>query len=299
MKLNFSFDIALFTTIFTIYLFACGYFYYDGIISYYGFNQVSLGISLQDYLMRGWISGLSGLFIGLLILVIAAIFHTVSEKHLYEAFIKVIFVFFTFIFLVIFNLIFKYPLLKIWGSLLWLFNYLISSRLQGFFAAIGSFWINTGKKIIFFLKPIIKDSVDSAEKFHKFDIRENSDKIDQAIAHSGRYYIYLVCFYILFFSFVFYVISIGKDSQKLSEHIFNQTHHSQIIINDKLVSDWASEKRLNIDNPVTAKIIMCGTQKCLVAIKMSNLKYQNGSTLISNHNYLIKLIDPTSYVLLK
>lgn len=45
--------------------------------------------------------------------------------------------------------------------------------------------------------------------------------------------------------------------------------------------------------------MLCGTEKCLIAIHTSNLKYENGLTLNTKNNYLMKLVNPDSYVILK
>ncbi|MEN8991500.1 hypothetical protein ABD624_05975 [Avibacterium paragallinarum] len=299
MKFNFSFDIALFTTIFTIYLFVCGYFYYDGLISYYGFNQVSLGISIQDYLMYGWVNGMSGLVVGFLILLLAALVHTVYQNNLYEVMIKFIFVFITFILLFIFNLIFKRILVKLWQILLTIFIYTINSKIQKPLSVVGLFWISLGQFTLNIIKPAAKDAIDSSEKFHNFEVIEHSEKIDKIVQSGGIYYAYLVGYYILFFTFTFYVISIGKDARKEAENEFNSTKHNQIIIDDALITDWLEAKKLTITYPAKAKVIHCGTQKCLIALHTSNLKDANGLTLNTKQNYLIKLVNTESYVELK
>lgn len=208
MKFNFSFDIALFTTIFTIYLFVCGYFYYDGLISYYGFSHVSLGISLQDYLMYGWLNGMYGLIVGFLILIIAGLVHTISQNNLYEAMVKFIFVIFTFIILFIFNLILKKLLLKFWKIMLSTFNFIIKSRLHKLLSSLGFFWITIGNKAVSIIKPAAKNAIDTSEKMHKFDVLENSESIDKVMQSSWIYNVYLMGFYILFVTFTFYVLSI-------------------------------------------------------------------------------------------
>lgn len=43
--------------------------------------------------MYGWVNGLSGLVVGFLILLLAALVHTVYQNNLYEVMIKFIFVF--------------------------------------------------------------------------------------------------------------------------------------------------------------------------------------------------------------
>lgn len=299
MKFNFSFDIAVFTTMFTIYLFVCGFFYYDGLISYYGFNHVSLGISIQDYLMYGWVSGMSGLVVGFLILLIATLVHTVYQNNLYEVMVKFIFVFFTFIFLFVFNLFFKKFLMELWQLLLSIFNTIVNSRMQKPLSVLGHFWISIGRNILNFIKPAVKDAIDTSEKLHNFDVLENSEKIDKVVQSGGIYYAYLVGFYLLFFTFTFYVISIGKDARKEAEKIFNSTGYSQLIINDELISNWIKDKKLTISYPAKAKIILCGTQKCLIAIHTSNLKYESGLSLNTKQNYIMKLVNPDSYVSFK
>src|SRR5690606_13725446 len=114
--------------------------------------------------------------------------------------------------------------------------------------------------------------IDSSEKFHNFEVIEHSEKIDKIVQSGGIYYAYLVGFYILFFTFTFYVISIGKDARKEAENEFSSTKHNQIIIDDALITDWLEAKKLTITYPAKAKVIHCGTQKCLIALHTSNLK---------------------------
>lgn len=298
MKFNFSIDLALFTTIFTIFLFACGYFYYDGLISYYGFNQISLGLSIQDYLLYGWVHGMKGFIFGLIILIIVSLMHSIQQKNLYEVFVKFLLVVFTFFVLAIVNFLFKKPYTLLCSLALYIFNSLINSFLQTPLAYFGAFVRRIGKKIGAYVKPALRDAAVTSEKIHRFDMTENDEKIKSVINDTSLYYFYLVGFYLIFAGFTLYVISIGNDGKHKAEERFNSTSHSRIILKDELLSQWTKDKGYVLSSPISAKIIFCGSEKCLIAIKTSNINYQNGATVLSKNNYLMKMVNVDSYILL-
>ena len=105
---------------------------------------------------------------------------------------------------------------------------------------------------------------------------------------------------ITFFIFIlFYIINAGKNGENEAIKNFNNTGSKQIILKNELLNEWLETKKLEIHYPVNAKILLCGSNKCLVAIPNINIKNPQYSSIPTLNNYLIMTIDTGNYIILK
>ncbi|OUY06991.1 hypothetical protein [Acinetobacter populi] len=107
MKININFDWAFITSVFTIFLYWCGYWYNYGYIKYFEYSINAFDIPIPSMVMDGLLVGIDKFFslimLFLLVSLIASITLTGWKKILLEVFSKL-----TFFFIFLYYLIYKH-----------------------------------------------------------------------------------------------------------------------------------------------------------------------------------------------
>ena len=81
MKLNISLDWAVITSIFTIFLFWCGYWYFTGYASFYHYELDAFDLPLSTLLMNGMLVGFEYVIYLILILTTLSFLLSVDKEH--------------------------------------------------------------------------------------------------------------------------------------------------------------------------------------------------------------------------
>lgn len=302
MKYTLSIDFAILTSLVSIFLFTCGYFYLDSYTNFFGFNHSSLGFSFQDYLIYGWVNNILTLFLIFVMFLIISLVNTLQEQDLYESISKIILGFIIFIFLVLWKIFSKIWIYIAILALMSISNYLIFL----IFLPLKQISIWFLKNIVNFLelifnklKPIFSPIFQQAKGSVNWESETDSEKIENAKKVFSYHYVYLVLFYLLFFAVLLYVIYVGKLGKKEAEKEFSTQTYQNIIVKNELLNEWIAKKNFNLDFPSPAKLLICGSNKCLIGIPTSNIKNKKLESIPSKDNYLIMTIDPNQYIIIK
>lgn len=299
MKHNISLDFAVLSTLISIFLFTCGYIYLDSYTYFWGFNQSTLGFTFQDYLIHGGANNLLSLLIIFVVFIFFSLYNALKEKDLYGSFHKAILGFTIGIFIFIYEVFVKFVLKFIFFNLSFLKKIILNFKpTMLFFALIGKNLIALTKFILRKSEPIIRDVVEKNKKAVNWEDKDES-RLEAAQKDFMSHYYYLVIFYLIFIFILFYIINEGKNGKNEAIKHFNNTGNKQIILKNELLNDWLETKNLKIHYPVNAKVLLCGSNKCLVAIPNINIKNPQNYSIPTLNNYLIMTIDPSNYIILK
>ncbi|MCS6738607.1 hypothetical protein NOM94_01875 [Acinetobacter baumannii] len=319
MKVNFSLDIAILTTMTTIFLYVGGYFYLEGLIYYYGFSHSVLGFNFQDYLMYGWINGMLGIFFCGIAFVIISFFNTIYKKNVYKSFFKLATLLGTFFVFFIFNMtiglilrLLNYTYIKLINPLFKkLYYFLIKKKFFRYFLTfielasipffiLGLIFISVPIRFLLFLfKPALLESNEKAKKISKWNFEKDHKNIDLANNELMLHYCYLIVFYLIFLTFAFYNLKMYNNAEEQAIKSFNSSEFREIIIKDDVLESWLKIKNFNIDSPILAKVLFCGSTKCLIAIPSSQIKNVNHEQIPTKNNYYIKVIEPSNFIQIK
>jgi hypothetical protein len=302
MKHKLSIDFAILTSLISVFLFTSGYIYLDSYTHFFGFNHSAFGFSFQDYLIHGWANNIFSLFIIFVMFLIISLINTLQEQDLYESITKICLGIFTFIILLTWKIIsytWKYTTLFL---LAYLSNYLFLIFLMPL-KKISIFVL----KILFFFfeyifnksKPIFSPIFEQAKNTVDWKHESDSEKLDNAKKVFSYHYVYFVLFYLLFFSVLLYVVYVGKLGEKEAEKDFSNQSYRNIIVKNELLNEWITKKNFYLDFPSRTKLLLCGSNKCLIGIPISNLKNKNLESIPTRNNYLIMTVDPNQYIIMK
>lgn len=300
MKQNIGLDFAVLSTIISIFLFTCGYIYLDSYTHFWGFNHSALGFSFQDYLIHGGANNILSLFVILVVFIAVSLINALREKDLYGSFYKVILGFVFGIFIFLYKISIKY-ILKAILKVLKTFKKLIFR----YKPVLNCFaWI--GKNLTLFLKDLVKkvgpsivDTVEQSKKAVKWDNTKDAVNIEAAQKDLMSHYFYLVIFYLTFLFLLFYIVNERKvGSEEAAKH-FNGVASKQIIFKSDLLNEWLKIKNFQVNYPIKAKVLLCGSNKCLIAIPSINVKNINSVSIPSTNNYFIMTIESNNYIILK
>lgn len=302
MKYKLSIDFAIITSLISIFLFTCGYFYLDSFTHFLGFSHTSLGFTFQDYLMYGWVHNIFSLFLVFVIFLIISIINALQEQDLYESIVKIIFGIIVFFSILLWRIL--YRLLRSIG--LFLMMGLNNSFLVKIFRPTKHLIICLLKIFLrskcFFVKklrPKLSPIFKTTKQAVQWDNENDQVKVSNAQKVFERHYWYLVLFYLLFLLALFHVIHNGKMGEKDAEKVFSNNSSSSIIMKNELLNEWMAKKNFSLESPVQAKLFLCGSSKCLVGIPNSSIKNKNYVAIPSKHNYIILTIDANQYIYLK
>lgn len=302
MKHKLSIDFAILTSIISIFLFIGGYFYLDSYTDFFGYNQTSLGFSFQDYLIYGWINNLLTLFFIFVVFILISLVNTLQEKDLYESTSKIILGFFIFTFLVFWKILSKFWIYIVLIFLISISNYLILL----IFLPLKKISIYLLKKlaliletIIDKLRPFFSPILQQVKETVDWKGEDEKQEVDNAMSIFSSHYIYFVLFYLIFIAVLIYVIYVGRVGTKEAQKDFSAQNFQNIIVKNELFNEWVKKRSFTINYPVSAKLLLCGSNKCLVGIPYSNIKNKKFETIPSQHNYLIMTVSPDQYIIIK
>lgn len=300
MKQSIGLDFAVLSTLISVFLFTCGYIYLDSYTYFWGFNQATLGFSFQDYLIHGGTNNLLSLFFILIIFLFVSLFNSLREKDLYSSFYKVLLGVCIGILIFVYELLIKHIVKFTFKMLKNIKNILFKIK------PIFSFFALIGKNIVFVLKyflskigPIVINSVDKTKEAIKWDNENDTVKLEAASKDINSHYFYLVVFYLTFLFLLFYIVNEGKIGNKEATTHFNSTPSKQIILKNELLNDWLKLKNFEINYPIKAKVLLCGSNKCLIAIPSINVKNINSESIPTHNNHYIMAIESNNYIVLK
>ncbi|OTG82179.1 hypothetical protein [Acinetobacter sp. ANC 4648] len=308
MKNRISFDFAVVSTLLSGFIFLCGFFYLDSYVGFFDYHQSALGFNFQDYLMYGWINSLTALSLCFIAFIVISLVNTLYQKDLYKSFIKGLVRILTFPFVFLYNLFIKWLLIRLIYLLKIFFEILFYIALLPLKCKlIYKISAYLGSGIKFFLNFIVFNRLKSAfnktlvetGKFTEWKETEDNQNMDLIAKDVIIHYFYLILFYLLLLVGLYFLINIGKNAQKQAITEFNNDKYSLLIIKDELIETWLTNKNYKINYPIKIKIILCGSQKCLIAIPFSEIKNPNPSQIILKTNFLVKTIDPNNYIVIK
>lgn len=302
MKYKLSIDFAIITSLISIFLFTCGYFYLDSFTHFLGFSHTSLGFTFQDYLMYGWVHNIFSLFLVFVIFLIISIINALQEQDLYESIVKIIFGI-----IVFFSILLWRILYRLWRSIaLFLimglnnyFLFIIFLPIKHIIIFLLKIFLRSICFVVKKLRPKLSPIFKTTKQFVKWDNENDQVKVSNAQKVFERHYWYLVLFYLLFLTALFYVLHNGKTGKNDAEKAFSNNSSSSIIMKNELLNEWMAKKNFSLESPVQAKLFLCGSSKCLVGIPNSSIKNKNYFAIPSKHNYVILTIDANQYIYLK
>lgn len=302
MKYKLSIDFAILSSIISIFLFTCGYIYLDSYTHFFGYNQSSLGFSFQDYLIYGWVNNLLTLFFIFVVFIVISLVNALQEQDVYESVSKIILGIFIFTFLIIWKLI-----SKIWIYIAIILLICISKFLfLLLFLPVKKILISILKAIAFILEKIIQKLSPffspifvQAKKAVDWEDKKDKEKVDSAMNIFSFHYVYFALFYLMFIAVLIYVIYVGRVGEKEAQKEFSAQTFENVIVKNELLNEWITKKSFNINYPVSAKLLLCGSNKCLIGIPTSNIKNKNSETIPIHHNYLIMTVNPEQYIIIK
>ncbi|RSE30790.1 hypothetical protein [Acinetobacter junii] len=259
MKINISFDWAFITSIFTFFLYWCGYWYYSGYASFYNYNLDAFDVPLAPLILGGFLVGIKYV-IYLLITLISLSFLISIDKKQWDFFI-------TKSFLIVLNiyLLFYY-----------LFEYLAKNSFTNNYWNMFKIKLKSGFRVI---KPKLRGTVRldtllglKVQRFfkkHKLTNEDIKEKIfgdpNPVVATSFEFsmllhYLFIILLMIGLFS-IFYV---GKEQS-------NEGYKKAELEFSKFTK--MNEVRIKDDSGLKFKITgLCFKGFCLITDKEKNVK---------------------------
>ncbi|EHU1703092.1 hypothetical protein A1Z17_RS05760 [Acinetobacter baumannii] len=296
MKTNFNVDLAFFLTAMSIFLFACGFFYINSYISYYGYNPEILGYSFQNYLVIGGLNGAQGICFILLILLAISLITGLKNKNILQSAGKALTYLFTIVIAFFCRFLYNIFIKYIIKAARYLFTqvpvfkhiYLFTRVILIFFASLLSYVF---KPSLIEAHNFCRDSVD-------WDDSTDSKNIDMGLKELLSHYIYLIIVYALLFSSVFYLSNIENTAKKEAGEKLKTAQIVNLVIKDEVLNEYFKVFKIQNNEVVKAKILKCGPTNCLIAIDTDYLKSKDKDKDKAHFkNYIIKPISSTGYVL--
>ncbi|MCT9978950.1 hypothetical protein M2R48_11475 [Acinetobacter sp. I-MWF] len=314
MKTNFSVDLALLFTALSIFLYACGYFYIKNYVGYFGYSHHSLGYDFQNYLITGGLQGVKGLMFSFILLLLISLANTLTNKNISKSFIKGGLYIATFLFVLIFNILFytiikpflfilkiPYYIISIFSDFLYrkfpiLCHYIeivliIIILLLGLFFAL----------ITYPLKLLFRKTHNTSKNEINWNDSIDTQNIDKGFKEIIYYYAYLIVFYLLILITVFYLAGIEKKgtSDAINQFIYSDTN--SISIKDDSIDYLFKSQRLTTPKFLNVKFMTCGTNKCLILIdanKNIDISFTKQGLIIFKNPYFHKTISNSDYTLI-
>ncbi|WP_151765983.1 hypothetical protein [Acinetobacter colistiniresistens] len=270
MKTNFSVDLAFFITAMSIFLFACGFFYINSYIGFYGYNPEILGYSFQNYLVIGGINGAQGICFILLILLAISLINGLRNKNILNSAGKAIAYIFTTLIVFIYNILYK----SILRHIVIFFKFLFT-EVRGFkhlYLLLRTIFKNLIKLFSFFFKSSLVEAHDYSKESVDWNDNTDSKNIDNGLKELLTHYIYLVVVYVLLFSSVFYLSNIETEAKAEANERMKKAAIVDLIVKDEMLNEYFKIIKIENNEVLKAKILKCGPTNCLIAIDTGQSK---------------------------
>lgn len=269
MKFNISFDWAVITSIFTLFLYWCGFWYYSGFLSFYNYDINAFDLPLAPLIIAGFLVGAKSVISLLILLTLLSFLISVNKQHWDYLFTKAV-VILTNIYLLFYYLV--QQLRKV-----------SSKQSPGFFSKnLGFFfnWLKPKLRSTIRLDTLIGRKVERFLKHRKLTDADIKKKIygttNTPLSHSFEFsmLVHNILIIVLLVGLV-YLMKIGqnqseKGKAEAEKQFNNYSKMTQVIIKDNLSTDLRS-----IEVCFKGTCLITDHDKNIQAFDMKDIKFLN------------------------